>query len=280
METITTDTENGCLRITLNRPQARNALSRRMVSELQEALERAVGDETVRVIVIRGAGGHFCAGADLGDLAAARAEADGDVDAMAAVNRSFGRLIEAVDAHPKTVIVAAEGAVLGGGVGLACVADICLVTADARIGLPEATLGLPPAQIIPFVVGRVGLSQARRLALTGARINGEEAYRLGLAHELTSDSAALDEAVEACASAVLRCAPQASVTTKTLLLATRDTATDQLLDRGADAFARAAASDEAMEGTRAFLEKREPEWSLNPETDAKRHPGPDPGPEP
>ena len=265
METIVTSLENGCLRITLNRPESRNALSRQMVAELQQAIEQAGDDAAVRVVVLRGAGGHFCAGADLADMAAARMEAAGDTAAMAQINRGFGHMIAAVDACPKTVIVAAEGAVLGGGVGLACVADICLVTADAKIGLPEATLGLPPAQIIPFVVGRVGLSQARRLALTGARINGEEAFRLGLAHEQCVNSAALDQAVDATVSAVLGCAPQASAATKKLLLASRNTTTEELLDRGAEAFAQAAVGEEAMEGTRAFLEKRKPKWSLNPE---------------
>lgn len=266
MKTLTTTIENGCLRITLNRPEARNALSRQMVAELQEVIEQAGSDDSIRVVLVRGAGGHFCAGADLADMAAARMEAAGDASAMARTNRGFGRLISAFDTCPKTVIAAAEGAVLGGGVGLACVADVCLVTADARIGLPEATLGLPPAQIIPFVVARVGLSQARRLALTGARINGEEACRLGLAHQVCVDGAALDEALAATVEAALRCAPRASAMTKDLLLATRDTAIDDLLDRGAEAFARAAAGEEAMEGTRAFLEKRAPNWSRTADT--------------
>ena len=260
MQTIKTNIQNACLRITLNRPDSRNALSRQMVAELQQVIEQAGEDDAVRVVVLRGADGHFCAGADLSDMAAARMEADGDIDAMAAINRSFGALIEAVDACPKTVICAAEGAVLGGGVGLACVADICLMTETAKVGLPETTLGLPPAQIIPFVVARVGLSQARRLALTGARIDGREAFRLGLCHQACPDSTTLDQTLEDTITQVLRCAPKASATTKALLLATRNTPTPELLDQGAREFAEAAISPEATEGTRAFLEKRQPEW--------------------
>jgi isohexenylglutaconyl-CoA hydratase len=261
MKTITTQIQSGCLRITLNRPDARNALSRQMVAELQQVVEQAREDESVRVLVLRGAGGHFCAGADLADMAAARMEADGDVEAMAAINRSFGTLIEAVDACPKTVVCVAEGTVLGGGVGLACVADICLMSEQARVGLPETTLGLPPAQIIPFVVARVGVSQTRRLALTGARFDGREAHRIGLCHQVCSDTDALEKAEEETLTAILRCAPNASTTTKALLLATRNTPTNDLLDRGAHEFAKAATSPEAIEGTRAFMEKRPPAWA-------------------
>jgi isohexenylglutaconyl-CoA hydratase len=266
MQTLTTSLEQACLRVTLNRPDKRNALSRQMVAEMQDVVEQAGSDEAVRVIVLRGAGGHFCAGADLADMAAARMEAGDDAGAIAAVNRGFGTLIAAVDTSPKTVIAAVEGSVLGGGVGLACVADICLMTEQAKVGLPETTLGLPPAQIIPFVVARIGLSEARRLALTGARIDGREAFRLGLCHHVCSDGIALDQALEETVTAVLHCAPQASSITKALLLATRELPTDELLDRGARAFAEAALSNEAAEGTQAFLQKRKPQWATTPLT--------------
>ncbi|MCC5866566.1 MAG: enoyl-CoA hydratase/isomerase family protein [Wenzhouxiangella sp.] len=261
METIETRLENGILRISLNRPQARNALSRQMVAELQEVVTQASADDSVKALVLRGAGGHFCAGADLADMAAARMESAGDVDAMAAINRSFGTLISAVHDCPKTVVAVVEGSVFGGGVGLACVADVCLVSAQAKIGLPEVTLGLPPAQIIPFVVDRVGLSQARRLSLTGARIDGEEAFRIGLAHALAEDEAALEQLLEQTLAQIQRCAPEASRMTKSLLLATTATPLNELLDRGAREFAAAATGEEAMEGTQAFLQKRPPNWS-------------------
>ena len=261
METIETRVVKGVLRILLNRPQARNALSRQMVAELQEAVAQASSDDSVRALALRGAGGHFCAGADLADMASARMESAGDVDAMAAINRSFGALISAVHDCPKTVVAVVEGSVFGGGVGLACVADVCLVSRDAKIGLPEVTLGLPPAQIIPFVVGRVGLSQARRLALTGARVDGTEAFRIGLAHALADDGEALDQLLEQTLAQIQRCAPQASLMTKSLLLATSEITTNELLDRGAREFAAAASGEEATEGTRAFLEKRRPNWS-------------------
>ncbi|MEX2497895.1 MAG: enoyl-CoA hydratase/isomerase family protein [Wenzhouxiangellaceae bacterium] len=266
METLKTELKNNCLHLMLDRPQTRNAMSRLMVDELEQVVAAAATDESVRVLVLRGASGHFCAGADIADMAAARAEAGADPDALAAINRGFGRLISALDACPKTVIAVLEGAVLGGGLGLACACDVVIVHADARLGLPETTLGLPPAQILPFVVARIGLSQARRLALTGARIRGREAFDLGMAHLLCEDAETLEKTLAETIAAALGCAPRAATQTKALLLATRDTGTEALLDRGAKAFAEAAFGDEAMEGMRAFAQKRAPEWNLQPDT--------------
>ncbi|MDT8408811.1 MAG: enoyl-CoA hydratase/isomerase family protein [Wenzhouxiangellaceae bacterium] len=267
MDTLDRRIEDGCLYLTLNRPQARNAMSRAMVAELGQAIERAGADDGIRVVVLRGAGGHFCAGADIGDMAAARAESGADPEALAEINRGFGRVISALDASPKTVIAVLEGAVLGGGLGLACVSDVAIVRADARLGLPETTLGLPPAQIIPFVVARIGLSQARRLALTGARLDGAQAFELGLAHLLCADGQALEKTLAETIEAALGCAPHAAAQTKALLLATRELATEALLDRGARAFAEAALGDEAMEGTLAFMQKRKPRWAQKPPSD-------------
>ncbi|QKK03427.1 MAG: enoyl-CoA hydratase/isomerase family protein [Pseudomonadota bacterium] len=260
MKTLKTRIENGCFWITLNRPEARNALSRQMVAELEQAIEQAESDGAVQTVVLVGAGGHFCAGADLADMAAARVEAGDDPEAMAAINRRFGRLIESLDASSRTVVAGVDGSAFGGGVGLACVADVCLMTRQARLGLPEVTLGLPPAQIIPFVVGRVGLSEARRLALTGTRIHGDEAFRIGLAHVLADNSEALELMLTQTVDQIRRCAPDASRQTKALLRATVDSPTAELLDRGARIFAEAAMGAEAIEGTRAFMEKRRPDW--------------------
>lgn len=266
MDTVKTEFENGCMHLTLNRPQARNAMSRLMVEELGQVIAATADDDAVRVLVLRGAGGHFCAGADIGDMAAARAEAGADAGTLAKINRGFGRVIAALDASPKTVIAVLEGAVLGGGLGLACVSDIAIVRADARLGLPETTLGLPPAQIIPFVVARIGLPQARRLALTGARLDGRQAFDLGVAQLLCEDDQALEGRLAETIEAALGCAPRAAAQTKALLLATRTLTIEKLLDRGAQAFAEAALGDEAMEGTRAFMQKRKPEWTRKPES--------------
>ena len=171
-------------------------------------------DRGVRALVLRGAGGHFCAGADLKDMANARAHG---ADAYRDLNRAFGALLQEVQHAPQVVITVLQGAVLGGGLGLACVSDVALADHQAQFGLPETSLGLLPAQIAPFVVQRIGLTQARRLALTAARFDGTQARRLGLVHFVEQDPQALAERLDEVLAHVLCCAPEANAATKKLV---------------------------------------------------------------
>lgn len=257
-ETLLLNLDAGVLHITLTRPESRNAMSLAMVGELRATLEAVRHDSNVRALVLRGAGGHFCAGGDIKDMANARASGS---DAYRALNRAFGSLLEQAQHAPQVLIAVLEGAVLGGGFGLACVADIAICHQDAKFGLPETTLGILPAQIAPFVVGRIGLTQARRLALTAARFNGNEAERLGLVHFSEPDDAAIEARLHQVLSQVRQCAPRANATTKALLLATESEALGPLLDRAAEQFAAAVTGTEGIEGTMAFVQKRAPKWA-------------------
>ncbi|MCZ4323595.1 enoyl-CoA hydratase/isomerase family protein [Pseudomonas anguilliseptica] len=258
-ETLLLSLDAGVLHITLNRPDSRNAMSLAMVSELRAVLESLRNDLNVRAIVLRGAGGHFCAGGDIKDMAGARAAGG---DAYRSLNRAFGSLLEEAQNAPQVLIAVLEGAVLGGGFGLACVSDIAICQQDAKFGLPETTLGILPAQIAPFVVKRIGLTQTRRLALTAARFNGSEAERLGLVHFSEVDGEHLDVRLQQVLSQVRQCAPQANVQTKALLLAAEQEALGPLLDRAAEQFAAAVTGAEGIEGTMAFVQKRAPTWAL------------------
>lgn len=251
MNTLLLEPHNGVLHITLNRPECRNAMSLEMVNELRQAMAR-LGSE-IRVVVFSGAGGHFCAGADVKELASAG-------DQLQALNRAFGTLLQEVEALPQVVVAVLQGAVLGGGFGLACVSDIALADSKAQFGLPETRLGLLPAQIAPFVVKRIGLTQARRLALTAARFDGVEAGRLGVVHFVEHDAQALAERLDDVLGQVLQCAPGANGRTKALLLASVDEPLEAVLDRGAHWFAEALMSEEGIEGTQAFVHKRKPRW--------------------
>ncbi|MDF3194781.1 enoyl-CoA hydratase-related protein [Pseudomonas sp. 1928-m] len=257
-ETLLLSLDAGVLHITLNRPDSRNAMSLAMVTELRGVLESLRNDLNVRAIVLRGAGGHFCAGGDIKDMAGARAAGG---DAYRNLNRAFGSLLEEAQNTPQVLIAVLEGAVLGGGFGLACVSDIALCQQDAKFGLPETTLGILPAQIAPFVVRRIGLTQTRRLALTAARFNGSEAERLGLVHFSEVDSEHLDVRLQQVLSQVRQCAPQANAQTKALLLAAEQEALAPLLDRAAEQFAAAVTGAEGIEGTMAFVQKRAPKWA-------------------
>jgi isohexenylglutaconyl-CoA hydratase len=248
------------LRLWLDRPQQKNAMSGEMVREIAETFAAIRDDRSVRVVILRGSGGTFCAGADLKNLSAASA---GELasDELNASNRRFGDMMEQVNSAPQAVIAAVEGYAMGGGFGLACVADITIATADARFAMTEVTLGLVPAAISPFVVRRIGLTAARRFGVSGARLTGEEACAVGVAHRVVPDAAALEAAIVETANQVLRCAPEAVAETKRLMLRAAGAAPmSELLDCAAESFARAVRSAEGREGTRAFVERRPPAW--------------------
>jgi isohexenylglutaconyl-CoA hydratase len=157
--TLLLNLEAGVLHVTLNRPDNRNAMSLAMVGELRAVLDSVQSELSVRALVLRGAGGHFCAGGDIKDMAGARAAG---AEAYRELNRAFGAMLEQAQHAPQVLVAVLEGAVLGGGFGLACVSDIAIAHANAKFGLPETSLGILPAQIAPFVVKRIGLTQARR----------------------------------------------------------------------------------------------------------------------
>lgn len=257
-QTLLLDPQAGVLHITLNRPESRNAMNLSMLEELIEVLTTAANDPQLRAIVLRGAGGHFCAGGDIKDMASARATGS---EAYRKLNRHFGRLLELAEQQPQVLLVVLEGTVLGGGLGLACVSDIALCLADARFGLPETSLGVIPAQIAPFVVKRIGLTQARRLALTAARFEGPEALRLGLVHHSAKNSEDLQVQLDSYLQQIRHCAPQANARTKALLLACGEQSMHSLLDQAAEAFAESVTGAEGAEGTQAFVQKRPPSWA-------------------
>ncbi|HLV17826.1 MAG TPA: enoyl-CoA hydratase-related protein [Pseudomonas sp.] len=256
-ETLLLNLDAGVLHITLNRPDSRNAMSLAMVHELRAVLESVRHDTSVRALVLCGAGGHFCAGGDIKDMASARAKGP---DAYRELNRAFGAMLEEAQSAPQVVVAVLEGAVLGGGFGLACVSDIAIAAETSKFGLPETTLGILPAQIAPFVVKRVGLTQARRLALTAARFDGAEALRLGLVHYCESADS-LDGRLAEVLQQIRQCAPQANAQTKALLLATETRELGPLLDSAAEQFAAAVTGAEGVEGTMAFVQKRAPKWA-------------------
>jgi len=251
------------LHVHLNRPDVRNAMSLLMTQELSAVFTAIAERPDIRAVVLRGKAGHFCAGGDIKDMAGARALAanSGNDEAYFSLNRAFGSLIDQVDHAPQVVVVALEGAVLGGGFGLACVSDVAISMNNAQFGLPETGLGILPAQIAPFVVKRIGLTQARRLALLGARFNGDEALRLGIVHQVVNSTEELGTAIETTLSQIKRCAPQANRATKALLHRVGNEPLDNLLDDAARQFARAVAGSEGAEGTMAFVQKRLPTWA-------------------
>ena len=270
-DTVLLQQTGAVLHITLNRPAARNAMSLAMLADLVRALRWAESTankpDAVRVVVVRGSGGHFCAGADLKDMASARMQAmqnnavdENGLNPIAKVNSAFGAMCSAFAQTPLALVMVLEGTVMGGGFGLACVADVALADTSASFKLPETSLGLVPAQIAPFLVERLGYSQAKRLAVTGGRLDAHAALQIGLVH-VVAEGDALQTELNKVLADILACAPQALAATKALMDKARFAPPKDMVLQAAQVFATAAQSAEGLEGMTAFMQKRKPQWA-------------------
>ena len=268
VENLLLEQEGSVLTIWLNRPEVRNALSQEMVDDLIHVLEAVRNQSAIRIVILRGKGGVFCAGGDLKMFKTmfqgqgqAGGQGNADRDTIAKFNASMGPLIDAVGKLPQLFIVLVEGAAMAGGLGISCLADVVITTRDASFSLTEVTLGLPPAQITPLVIRRIGASEARRLLLTAERFDGVEAGRLGFAHFVVEDAEALEAKARALIGQCLRGAPGAIAKTKEIIAATERLEGDELVQFAAYAFADCILGTEAREGLSAFTEKRKPQWA-------------------
>src|SRR5699024_4972793 len=196
--------------------EARNAFNTALLDDVTNTFAAIRDERAIRTVVMRGAGGFFSAGADLKEVAAARQSANARADTMR-FSRRFGTLTRQVENAPQAVVMVVEGAALGGGFGLTCVSDIAIIHADTKMGMPETRRGLPPAQIAPFVVNRIGLTEARRIAVCGDMFDGEEAVRLGVGHYLARSDADIDRYLDDVLSRIRRSAPGALAETKAIM---------------------------------------------------------------
>jgi len=263
---LRTQTRGAFVFATLDAPATRNALSDAMVAGLGDALALAESRPAVRALVIRGAGGNFCAGGDFSGFRALMAAPvpAGGVDPIVGFNRGFGALLERLQSSPVATIAVVEGAAMGGGCGLAATCDFVLAAGNAQFATPEVTLGLPPAQIAPFVAARLGHGAALRLLLTGRRITAAQALACGLADEL-HDGAALDERLTALLAELGRVEPAALRATKAILQRRATEPLGARLDFAAQAFAAALRSGTAAEGLAAMSAKRPAAWVVRPD---------------
>ena len=253
----------GIVTLTLDRPEARNALSAALVAGLTEALATLADDATVRAVVLTGAGEVFCAGADIGEMRAAGAAPPGQNEAD---SRRFARMLECVERQPQPTVALVNGAAFGGAVGLVAACDIALAATGARFALSEVRLGLVPAMISPYVIRAIGTREARRWFLTGEAMDAKTALRIGLVHE-TADAGVLGPAADGILGALLAGAPGAQAEIKRLVrhaTGRSDAGDDAMLADTARWIARVRAGAEAREGLTAFLERRKPAWARDP----------------
>ena len=259
--------DQSVVRIWFNRPDAKNSLNDEITGGLADVLDQACEDREIRTIILRGKGGIFCAGADIkgfkSNMQGGEEAKSPDHKAVAAANRAFGDVMMKLNEQPQTVVMLVEGAAIGGGLGLTCIGDVTIVAKDTRFRLSETSLGIPPAQIAPFVAERIGLTQARRLMLTGAKFDGAEAVRLGIGHLLAESADELERLCEQVLAQISLCAPGANAITKAILFKASRSPRGEALDFAADGFAECMLSDEGREGVAAFIQKRKPYWAEN-----------------
>ncbi|WP_027243606.1 crotonase/enoyl-CoA hydratase family protein [Leisingera daeponensis] len=258
-ETITLETDaRGVCTLTLNRPDKHNAMSGQMLQELTLAAKRLAADDTVRVVVLTGAGKSFCAGGDLGWM---RQQMDADAETRGREARVLAEMLMALNTLPKPVIGALQGNAFGGGVGMASVCDVAIGADHLKMGLTETRLGLIPATIGPYVIARMGEAKARRVFMSARLFGAAEAVELGLlAKAVPADQ--LAEAVEAEVSPYLNCAPGAVAAAKQLARDLGPRLDDAVIDHTIEALVERWEGEEAREGISAFFEKRKPGWQV------------------
>ena len=256
MSAIQIDRRGAVATVILDSAERRNALDPSLLADLTDAFRVLSADDDVRVVVLRGAGPAFCAGADLDWMAASR---DLTWEENVADAERMAEAFEAVDACPKAVVARVHGGAFGGGVGLVACADVAVAAEGTTFAFSEVRLGLIPATISPYVLRAIGPGATRALFITGRRFDAEEARQLGLVHAVARETG-LDATVDEIVDALLHAGPDAVLACKELVRA----ATARLrLDDLPERIARARTGAEGREGVTAFLERRSPSWSVD-----------------
>ncbi|MGG5808001.1 enoyl-CoA hydratase-related protein [Falsiroseomonas sp. CW058] len=248
----------GIAHVTLNRPARGNAYDGAMLAALTEGLEGLAGDGTLRALVIRGAGRHFQAGADL-DWQASMTGAPPEQAYAASMGTT--RAMKLLNEFPRPTFALIRGACFGGGVGMVCCVDVALATPEASFGITEVRVGVAPSPISTHMVNALGLRQARRYALTGERFDAAEALRIGLVHEVVP-AEAIEARLDHILAETLLSAPNATAVAKRSLLEANGVTLDgrAMMALAHESWAQRA-SAEAREGLSAFREKRKPGWA-------------------
>ena len=248
---------DGIARITLDRPELRNAFDDTLIAALTKAFSEVGGDAAVRVVVLAGTGPAFCAGADLNWMK--RMAAYG-YDENLADARALAGMLSSLDRLPKPTIARVHGPVFAGGTGLVAACDMAIGTPEAKFCLSEAKLGLSPATISPYVIRAMGEHEARRYFLTAEVFDAAEALRIGMLSAVVP-AAELDSTIDGLSKHLLAGGPQAHAKIKDLIRAVSGRPVESALTEDtAKRIAEIRVSPEGREGIASFLEKRKPRW--------------------
>ncbi len=258
MKALTIKNESGILRVTLNRPEVRNAFNDELILELTKVFAESAKDSSIRLVVLDGAGEAFCAGGDLNWMkkCAQYSPEQNREDA-----KKLGIMLQTINEFPRPVLAKAHGAVFGGGLGLLSVCDTVIASMETMFSFSEVKLGLIPAVIGPFVIPKIGESLTRALFLTGERFGAARAFGIGLIHQVVENKIKMDEAATKVSAEILQGSPQAQGVAKKFIREIREIPFAQKLDKAAETLASLRATPEGQEGLTAFLEKRKPNWT-------------------
>lgn len=256
-ETLETQLQGGLAVIWLNRPDQRNALNSVMIRELYDAVDAAMQDDAVKVVMLAGHGKVFCAGADLVQMQQA---ADASQPAR---QKSFGGLasvLRLLNQGPKPTVARVHGSAYAGGMGLVAACDVAIASTEAKFCLSEVKIGLIPAMISPYVLRAMGERSARRYFLSGEVFDAAEAYRIGLVQDIAQPDR-FDEAMGVVVGNLLAGAPRALGECKQLIQDMVGRPIDDAVEADTAArLERLKVGEEAREGIAAFREKRKPRW--------------------
>ena len=253
-EVLRAEEEGGVLTLRLNRPEKRNALNGALVEALAEVLQDAESRSEVRVIVLRGEGPDFCAGADLAELKGITALGD---EASLADARRLGSLLLQMRRHPRPIVAAVHGRALAGGCGLATACDVILASEDAEFGYPEVHLGFVPAMVMAILRRKLTEGRAFELVTLGNRISAAEALRMGLVNRVFP-SGDFSRGVEDWVKELAKRPPEAVTLTKNLLYELADLSVERGIERGAEVNVEARNTEACREGVKAFLARGKP----------------------
>jgi len=249
--------KDGIARVTLDRPELRNAFDDALIKLLHEAFVSLGEDKAIRVVILAGNGPAFCAGADLNWM---KRMAKYGYDENLADAKALAQMLATLDRMPKPTIARVHGPVFAGGTGLVAACDIAVGTPEAKFCLSEAKLGLSPATISPYVIRAMGEHNARRYFLTAEVFDADEALRIGMLSLLVSPSD-IDKAIEDLVNHLLAGGPEAHAKIKDLIRAVAGRAVDDaLVADTAKRIAEIRVSPEGKEGIASFLEKRKASW--------------------
>jgi methylglutaconyl-CoA hydratase len=243
-------------RVTFNRPEIHNAFNAVLITEMQQVFDEIKKDESIRVVVLTGAGKSFCAGADLNWM---RSVINQSYEQNLSESLALAELFYSMYTCPRPVIGRINGAAIGGGTGFVAVCDIAIAARSAVFSFSEVKIGVVPACIGPYVIKKIGEGRTRELFITGKRMSAERAHEVGLVNTVVDDDR-LDAEVEKLTRSVLSSGPQAVAMAKKLVSEVPAMSPDEFKPYTAEMIARLRISEEGQEGMDAFLNKRKPKW--------------------